>query len=768
MLSCIPTVIGGFINDLNGDQAEEIDATSCTVKTVSNKRVFSVGESTNLSVDGATVTAAAGYYSSAASKTVSTTTHPNPTASITSSTGVVTATHTQSTGYVTSGTTTGTLSLTTKAAATIYPSTTDQTISSYRWLTGTQTIKSVTTSNLTASNIASGVIVKVGDANNASRISQVTGTYAPAVSALTVTPTESQQTFNATGVYGYKPVTVNGISSTYVGTGITQRSSANTTFASATGTFTAPAGYYSAAATNTITTQAAQTITPGTTSQYINSYRWLTGSQTIKGDANLVASNIADGVSIFGVSGTHQGGGNKYTCTIYGNGNAYNNYLEIANNTYYSEGTVMFSPGETLLINARGTQGGGIITINGSIVADTAYQAAQYSIVLPHCDIEATLLYGAVGQITISTPTIYISNNGMYDVGSYASANVSVAGGGFTADEIAMRTIFGDISGNATYIGNDAFASCSALTTASFPSVTSIGSYAFNRCTSLTTVSFPNATYINSTAFAYCTSLTTVSFPNATSIGNYAFISCSRLTTADFPSVTSIGSSAFQYCSSLTTVSFSNATYIGGYAFAYCTSLTTVSFPSVTSISSYAFYCCSSLTTTSFPSVTSIGGSAFQNCRALTIASFPNAISIGTSAFVNCSRLTTASFPSATSIGSYAFYYCSSLTTVSFPSATSIGGYAFNHCDILTTASFPNVTSIGNNVFRYCFNLLSFYLLGSSVPTLGTSVFTSTPIDGYTTSTGGVYGSIFVPSSLYATYTTATNWSDYAARIVSV
>ena len=47
----VGNVIGGFINDLNGDQAEEIDATSCTVKTVSNKRVFSVGESTNLIVD---------------------------------------------------------------------------------------------------------------------------------------------------------------------------------------------------------------------------------------------------------------------------------------------------------------------------------------------------------------------------------------------------------------------------------------------------------------------------------------------------------------------------------------------------------------------------------------------------------------------------------------------------------------------------------------------------------------------------------------------
>ena len=80
-------------------------------------------------------------------------------------------------GYVAAGTTTGTLNLTTKAAATYNTSTADQTIASNRWLTGAQTIKSVTTSNLTAANIKSGVVVKVGDANNASRITQVTGTY---------------------------------------------------------------------------------------------------------------------------------------------------------------------------------------------------------------------------------------------------------------------------------------------------------------------------------------------------------------------------------------------------------------------------------------------------------------------------------------------------------------------------------------------------------------------------------------------------------------
>lgn len=52
--------------------------------------------------------------------------------------------------------------------------------------------------------------------------------------------------------------------------------------------------------------KAAQTYTPSTSNQTISSGRWLTGTQTIKGDANLVAGNIKKGVSIFGVTGTYE------------------------------------------------------------------------------------------------------------------------------------------------------------------------------------------------------------------------------------------------------------------------------------------------------------------------------------------------------------------------------------------------------------------------------------------------------------------------------
>ena len=59
----------------------------------------------------------------------------------------------------------------------------------------------------------------------------------------------------------------------------------------------------------TIPSQAAQTITPTTVDQTIPAGKYLSGAQTVKGDANLVSANIAAGVSIFGVQGSHQGGG---------------------------------------------------------------------------------------------------------------------------------------------------------------------------------------------------------------------------------------------------------------------------------------------------------------------------------------------------------------------------------------------------------------------------------------------------------------------------
>lgn len=69
--------------------------------------------------------------------------------------------------------------------------------------------------------------------------------------------------------------------------------------------------------TKQLTTQGAKTVTPGTTTQTaVASGRYVTGDVDVAGDANLVPENIAEGVSIFGVTGTHSGGVSIETCTI--------------------------------------------------------------------------------------------------------------------------------------------------------------------------------------------------------------------------------------------------------------------------------------------------------------------------------------------------------------------------------------------------------------------------------------------------------------------
>lgn len=55
----------------------------------------------------------------------------------------------------------------------------------------------------------------------------------------------------------------------------------------------------------TLKSKEAETFMPSTTDQVISSGIYLSGNQTIKGDPNLVPGNIKNGVTIFGVTGTH-------------------------------------------------------------------------------------------------------------------------------------------------------------------------------------------------------------------------------------------------------------------------------------------------------------------------------------------------------------------------------------------------------------------------------------------------------------------------------
>ena len=224
-------------------------------------------------------------------------------------------------------------------------------------------------------SVSSGGLITATSTQTAGVVSAGTETATQQLTtqaAKTVTPTESQQTAVASGRYTTGAVTVGAISATYVGSGIAQRTSSNLTASGAT--VTAPAGYYASSAsksvasgsatapasisgtsatlstgTNTltlsktvsvtpsvsagyvssgtagnssvsltasVTTKAAATITPTTSDQTIASGTYLTGAQTVKGDANLLAGNIKKDVVIFNTTGTYEGGG--ATNVVYG------------------------------------------------------------------------------------------------------------------------------------------------------------------------------------------------------------------------------------------------------------------------------------------------------------------------------------------------------------------------------------------------------------------------------------------------------------------
>ena len=176
--------------------------------------------------------------------------------------------------------------------------------------TGTNTITLTKTVSVTPSVTAGYVSSGTAGNSSVSLTASVTVNPTPTASGATVTiPAgyySSQTTKSVSSGSASAPSTISGTSAT-VSTGTNTITLTKTVSV----TPTVSAGYVSSGtATNSsvsltasVTTKAAATITPGTTNQTIASGTYLTGTQTISGDADLVASNIVNGVQIFGVTG---------------------------------------------------------------------------------------------------------------------------------------------------------------------------------------------------------------------------------------------------------------------------------------------------------------------------------------------------------------------------------------------------------------------------------------------------------------------------------
>ena len=127
-----------------------------------------------------------------------------------------------------------------------------------------------------------------------------------------------------------------------------------------------------AVVTGSISSKAAATYTPTTTAQTISAGQYLSGAQTIAGDANLVAENIKKDVTIFGVTGTHEGGGTPTPPATPTNSvifySPYEFKMKIANNTKNWNGDLQYSTNNSTWTTWNGT------TVLTAVLSDNYYK----------------------------------------------------------------------------------------------------------------------------------------------------------------------------------------------------------------------------------------------------------------------------------------------------------------------------------------------------------------------------------------------------------
>lgn len=157
-----------------------------------------------------------------------------------------------------------------------------------------------------------------------------------------------------------------------------------------------------------------------------------------------------------------------------------------------------------------------------------------------------------------------------------------------------------------------------------------------------------------------------------------------------------------------------------------------------------------------FPNVVIAGSYLCYNCTNLEWADMPKCTSLDSYAFYNCANMTYANFPKLETLGTHAFRGCSSLTNMVLSSCTRLNNTSFQAASALESIDLPVANYLGNGVFLNCTALSTVIIRSDKVCSLNNvSSFQGTPIESGT-------GYIYVPSSLVASYKSASNWSNYA------
>ena len=525
-----------------------------------------------------------------------------------------------------------------------------------------------------------------------------------------------------------------------------------------------------------LTTKAATTYTPTTTDQTIAAETYLLGTQTISGDANLVPSNIANGVSIFGVTGTYSGAP-----------------LEEKDANFYDyDGTLLYSYTASEFSQLSSMPGGPNHSTDGLTFQEWNWTLADAKSYINECgrlvigatyvptdnnthiyayldDAQNYCLQVSIGTnttINVVTPSETFSN-----ITGEANSTVTVGPfGGYGDSEIIIEVISGSIKlfndNNQTILK---YENTGSGVTANQGAINTIKRI---QC----------GIDISSVLFEYCYNLESVTIPDngSISLGAYCFYNCFNLRAVILPKgVTNMYEYTFYATFQMKCISLPNTvTKIGQYSFENC-SVSRICLPAslgigTDSVNKYVFYN-SRIKYLYMPygSFTMFRDNSFQVCSLLVSINpesetslvptsirprFPNSLTtLGKQVFASCFSFSEAYITSyISSIGNNAFFSSGiryfRFANLSGSSLTAIPNYCCSNCGALEYVDIAeSVTDIGNYAFRNCYALVNIWFYPTTPPTLGGSaVFDNLPTNCI----------IHVPYDSYNDYISATNYPD--------
>lgn len=337
---------------------------------------------------------------------------------------------------------------------------------------------------------------------------------------------------------------------------------------------------------------------------------------------------------------------------------------------------------------------------------------------------------------------------------------------------------------------------------------------------------FTNLTTISNSAFDNDASLKSIDLKNVVKLGNGTgyndgvFMNCTSLeNVGDISNIERLNTATFKGCSNLVKelyfpnlkeMGFNNVFTGSGIVgidaplcdfyehhpnnsdgiFQNCVNLKYIKLPNFKRIfNKFASGCVSLETIVIHPDVNEIGYNAFDSCENLESFDFTNIKSVSSKAFLNCKKLHLKNLQNIEVIGNDAFGYCKSIENdeVNLPNLTTseggflgvpnikrikdlgkstfVGGFGGSSgCDIMEYVILPETTTFLNH-----------YAFGGNGGTVRRTLngafvckaITPPEAAGWHSFPAGTFN-IYVPDASVEAYKTATNWSAYADRIMSM